>query len=80
MNAKDAAKMTPSDFESFKSLVSEYTLDKVVELTGVEAGFLEQLADLYADPNRKVMSLWTMGFNQHVRGVWVTTWSTTFIC
>ncbi|KKA05459.1 hypothetical protein VP03_32320, partial [Sinorhizobium meliloti] len=71
VNAKDAAKMTPSDFESFKTFVSEYTLDKVVELTGVEAGFLEQLADLYADPKRKVMSLWTMGFNQHVRGVWV---------
>ncbi len=34
VNAKDAAKMTPSDFESFKSFVSEYTLDKVVELTG----------------------------------------------
>jgi nitrate reductase NapA len=28
------------------------------------------LAELYADPGRKVMSLWTMGFNQHVRGVW----------
>jgi nitrate reductase NapA len=25
---------------------------------------------LYADPKRKVMSLWTMGVNQHVRGVW----------
>ncbi len=45
VNANDAAKMTPSDFESFKTFVSEYTLDKVVELTGVEAGFLEQLAD-----------------------------------
>ena len=32
--------------------------------------FLEELAELYADPGRKVMSLWTMGFNQHVRGVW----------
>ena len=32
--------------------------------------FLEELAELYADPDRKVMSLWTMGFNQHVRGVW----------
>jgi nitrate reductase NapA len=28
------------------------------------------LAELYADPKTKVMSLWTMGFNQHVRGVW----------
>src|SRR5690606_14191308 len=32
--------------------------------------FLEQLAELYANPDIKVMSLWTMGFNQHVRGVW----------
>jgi nitrate reductase (cytochrome) len=30
-----------------------------------------RLADLYADPNRKMVSFWTMGFNQHVRGTWV---------
>ena len=48
----------------------DYTLEKVSELTGRGAGFLEELAELYADPKRKVMSLWTMGFNQHVRGVW----------
>ena len=29
-----------------------------------------QLAELYADPKIKVMSFWTMGFNQHTRGVW----------
>jgi nitrate reductase NapA len=68
--AADPGKMTPSDFEAFKALVSEYTLDKVAELSGVEPEFLEELAELYADPDRKVMSLWTMGFNQHVRGVW----------
>ena len=50
--------------------MKDYTLDKVSELTGVERGFLQELAELYADPKRKVMSLWTMGFNQHVRGVW----------
>ena len=32
---------------------------------------LKALAELYADPNRKVMSFWTMGFNQHTRGTWV---------
>jgi nitrate reductase (cytochrome) len=68
--AADAQRMDASDFEAFKELVSEYTLDKVSELSGVEPGFLEELAELYADPKRKVMSLWTMGFNQHVRGVW----------
>ena len=68
--AADAGKMTPSDFEAFKKLVAEYTLDKVSKLSGVEKEFLEELAELYADPKTKVMSLWTMGFNQHVRGVW----------
>ena len=68
--AADAGKMEPIDFDAFKALVSEYTLKKVSELSGVEAGFLEQLAELYANPDVKVMSLWTMGFNQHVRGVW----------
>ncbi len=66
----DPGKIEPTDFESFSKLVSEYTLDKVSKLTGVEPGFLEELAELYADPGKKVMSLWTMGFNQHVRGVW----------
>ena len=50
--------------------MKDYTLEKVSALTGVERGFLQELAELYADPKRKVMSLWTMGFNQHVRGVW----------
>jgi nitrate reductase (cytochrome) len=68
--AGDAGLMEPSDFEAFKEHVSTYTLDYVSELSGVEPGFLEELADLYADPSRRVMSLWTMGFNQHVRGVW----------
>ncbi|WP_018185443.1 periplasmic nitrate reductase subunit alpha [Kaistia granuli] len=68
--AEDPAATTPIDFEAYAAFVRDYTLDKVSELTGVEPGFLEQLAELYADPQRKVVSLWTMGFNQHVRGVW----------
>jgi nitrate reductase NapA len=68
--AADAGRMEPVGFEEFKALVSEYTLEKVSKLTGVEPAFLEELAQLYAEPGRKVMSLWTMGFNQHVRGVW----------
>ena len=69
--AADPGKTEPIDFEAFKEFVSEYTLDKVSKLSGVEPDFLEELAELYADPAKKVMSLWTMGFNQHVRGVWV---------
>ena len=69
-HAADPGVMAPSDFEAYRELVAEYTRDRVAELSGVEPGMLEALAELYADPDRKVMSLWTMGFNQHVRGVW----------
>ncbi len=60
----------PIDFTAYAAFVKDYTLEKVSVLSGVERGFLQELAELYADPSRKVMSLWTMGFNQHVRGVW----------
>ncbi|MFY0736392.1 periplasmic nitrate reductase subunit alpha [Aurantimonas sp. NFXS3] len=68
--AQNAGRMEATDFEGFKAFVSEYTLEKASELSGVEPSFLEELAELYANPDIKVMSLWTMGFNQHVRGVW----------
>ncbi|NBI12195.1 nitrate reductase catalytic subunit NapA [[Haemophilus] felis] len=70
-NAKTAGKMYDSDFETLKATVAEFTLEKAHQMTGVEKDALEALAKLYADPNKKVVSYWTMGFNQHVRGVWV---------
>jgi len=73
VKAKNAAKANDSDpisFEEFAKFVEPYTLDKAHELSGVPKNRLEALAELYADPKIKVMSLWTMGFNQHVRGVW----------
>ncbi|MDP2734547.1 MAG: periplasmic nitrate reductase subunit alpha, partial [Hoeflea sp.] len=68
--AKDPGAMTPTSFEDYARFVSEYTLERAAEISGVEPELLSELAELYADPDRKVMSLWTMGFNQHVRGVW----------
>ena len=64
-------KMDPISFEEYKAYVAEYTLEKTAELSGVPAAKLERLARVYADPTKKVMSLWTMGFNQHTRGTWV---------
>ena len=69
-NAGKAGGSQEIDFEAYKAFVAEYTLDAVSELSGVRAEDLEALAELYADPERKVMSLWTMGFNQHSRGTW----------
>jgi nitrate reductase NapA len=69
-HAKNPGDSRPIDFAQFAAFVEPYTLEKTIEMTGVDRGWLEQLAELYADPNIKVMSFWTMGFNQHTRGVW----------
>ena len=63
--------MSDMTFEEYKEAVAPYTAEYVSELSGVPVASLERLAQQYADPNRKVMSLWTMGFNQHTRGSWV---------
>ena len=69
-HASDAGGSTDMTFDEYAEFVSEYTLDKVHEMTGVPKERLEALAELYADPKIKVTSFWTMGFNQHTSGVW----------
>lgn len=70
-NSTKAGGSKPYTFEEYKKFVSEYTLDKAHELSGVSKKKLLELAKLYADPKIKVTSYWTMGFNQHTRGTWV---------
>jgi len=67
----DTGAAKPIAFEDFKKFVSEYTLEKTAKLSGVPAERLKKLAELYADPKKKIVSFWTMGFNQHTRGTWV---------
>ena len=69
-NADNAEAMKPIAFEEYAKFVSAYTAERVSKLCGVPERQLVELAELYADPKRKVMSLWTMGFNQHTRGTW----------
>ena len=61
----------PINFDEFAQFVSEYTLDRAHQISGVPKDKLEALAKVYADPKAKVCSYWTMGFNQHTRGTWV---------
>ncbi|EHH0848946.1 periplasmic nitrate reductase subunit alpha [Vibrio vulnificus] len=63
--------MTSISFEEYKKSVAPYTVEKASEMSGVAQDKLIELAKQYADPNTKVMSLWTMGMNQHTRGVWM---------
>src|SRR6187399_269546 len=69
-NVKDAGGSKPIGFDEFAKFVSTYDLEYTSKLSGVPKNRLEALAELYADPKVKVMSFWTMGFNQHTRGVW----------
>ncbi|MGH1484875.1 MAG: nitrate reductase catalytic subunit NapA [Cellvibrionaceae bacterium] len=70
-NADKTGGSSPIKFEDYAKFVSEYTVEKASEISGVSTEKLIQLAKLYADPKVKVMSLWTMGVNQHTRGVWM---------
>ena len=70
-NAATPAGMKPITFEEFAKAVEPYTLEYTEKLSGVPAAKLKRMAELYADPKKKVVSYWTMGFNQHTRGTWV---------
>jgi len=67
----NSGKMSSISFEEYKKSVAPYTLEKSAKMSGVSEEKLLLLAKQYADPDTKVMSLWTMGTNQHTRGVWV---------
>jgi nitrate reductase NapA len=70
-------------FEEYKKSLAPYTLDytaKIVKGDPDESieGFkkkLQALAALYIEKDRKVVSFWTMGMNQHTRGTWDNTLS-----
>ncbi len=77
-NAAGAAKHWIIGFEDFKTGLEPYTLDFVGELAKGDPdepleefkAKLQMLADLYLEKDRKVVSYWTMGMNQHTRGSW----------
>ncbi|PAF46200.1 nitrate reductase catalytic subunit [Helicobacter sp. 12S02634-8] len=78
-NASKAGAHWEIGYDAFKKALEPYTLDFVAQLAkGNKDENLEDfkkklqaLADLYIEKNRKVVSFWTMGFNQHQRGSWV---------
>ena len=68
---KTAENVSAITFEEYAERLSPYTFEYVSELSGVPAEDLRELAEVFADPDAKVMSLWTMGVNQHNRGTWM---------
>ena len=64
-------KVSPITFEEYAERLSEYTFEYTSKLSGVPVEDLQELARVFADPDLNVMSLWTMGVNQHNRGTWM---------
>ena len=70
-NYKFKDKPEKISFEEYKAFLEDYTPEKVEEISGVSAKDIKYMASFYGDPNKKVMSLWCMGMNQHTRGTWI---------
>ncbi len=60
-----------SSYEKYKKFLEDYTPEKVEKLCGIPASTIRDTARLLFGKGRKTMSLWTMGINQRVRGVWL---------
>ena len=58
-------------FEDYAKWLETYTPEYVEKVAGISPAKLKLLADRFADPKQKVLSLWCMGMNQHTRGTWI---------
>jgi nitrate reductase NapA len=69
--AVDPTTALPATWDDYVKFLEDYSPEAVEKISGVPAEKIRQLARRYGDPRRRVMSLWTMGVNQHYRGTWM---------
>jgi nitrate reductase NapA len=60
----------PITFEEYKAFLQEFTPEAAEKITGLPADKIRELARIFGAPGKKTMSMWTMGINQRVAGVW----------
>jgi nitrate reductase NapA len=65
--AEEPADATWAEYVSF---LSDYRPERAEALSGMSAADIRWLASVYADPMRRVMSVWGRSVNQDVRGTW----------
>jgi nitrate reductase NapA len=78
-NAGTPQKHWKISYDEFKKALAPYTLDYVAKVSKGDRDEdinaykqkLQELADSYIEDDRKIVSFWTMGMNQHTRGTWV---------
>ncbi len=57
------------EFEAYKTFLKDYTPEKVEKISGCPVDKLKKAAQWFAQSGAS-MSMWTMGLNQRIRGVW----------
>ncbi len=57
------------DFKAYVKFLQDYTPEKVEKISGVSAAQIRKIAIMFGGATA-TMSLWTMGLNQRIRGVW----------
>ncbi len=60
-------------FEQFKARLEKYTPERAAALSGIPVAKIRELADLFANRDLRITSLWCMGMNQHSMGTAVNT-------
>ena len=70
-NAKNPLQDEQVGFEVYRRFLAKYTPEYAARISGVDPRTIRRLAALYGDKDKRVVSLWCMGLNQHTRGTWV---------
>lgn len=60
----------PMSYDDYKAFLQKYTPEYAAEQAGIDPQQLVEVARLFGQTD-KVVSMWTMGVNQRVRGVWL---------
>jgi nitrate reductase (cytochrome) len=69
--AVTADRPNDASWPEYVRFLADYTPAKVERISGVASPDIRWLASLYADPTRKVVSVWGAELNAHCRGTWV---------
>lgn len=67
--AIEDGKPVDKSLDDFRQFLADYTPEKTAAITGVPAETIVKAAQMFAQASA-TMSLWCMGLNQRVRGVW----------
>ncbi|MFH2005506.1 MAG: molybdopterin-dependent oxidoreductase [bacterium] len=62
---------TAMDWAAYTTFLDAYAPGAVADAVGISAADITRLAQTFGEAGKGCVSTWTMGVNQHTRGVWV---------